>query len=62
MKHYTVPTGSYTMKHYRVSQMALTDHDGSSEHPPVDLTQVCETHYPAGVCLCGAYRITWGTR
>lgn len=61
MKHYDVPLGLYRMKHYRTSaEMVLTDHDGSPGHPPVELTEVCEATYPAGVCPCRAYRITWG--
>lgn len=61
MIHYNVPIGLHTVKHFRVGgKMALTDHDGSPDHPMVALTELCETPYPASVCTCGWYQLTWG--
>ena len=59
MKQITVPYGNYTMKHYNAAKMALTDHDGSPEHPPLDILTECVSYYQAGVCPCGEYRIIW---
>ncbi len=59
MKHVTVPSGCYTMKHYNEGTMALTDHDGSPGHPAVGILTECVSHYQAGVCPCGVYLIIW---
>lgn len=59
MKHITVPSGNYTMKHYNAGKMALTDHDGSPGHPPMDTMTECVSHWPSGVCSCGEYLIIW---
>ncbi len=60
MKHYTVPTGSHTMKHYRAGEPVLFDLDAAPGPPQIKLTDVCETHYPAGVCTCREYLLIWG--
>jgi len=61
MKHITVPVGYYHMKHYRIGEMVLTDHDGTPGHPPATVTEVCESDFPAGVCSCRDYLIIWGS-
>ncbi len=54
MKHYTVPAGIYTVKHYIVGEMRL---DGTAG--PATVTEVCTTHWAAGVCSCGVYLLLW---
>ncbi len=60
MKHYTVLNGSYTMKHYRAVKPMQFDLGVGGDPPQIDLTDVCETRYPAGVCTCREYLLIWG--
>jgi hypothetical protein len=54
-----IPPYAHTLRHLLPMQVCLTDHDGSPEHPPLEVTKVCETHYPYSVCSCGEYYVDW---
>ncbi len=61
MNTITVPTGEYTLKHYRMGGEVIREH--ASYPPPVATEmEVCGTYYPAGRCVCGMYLLIWGAK
>lgn len=54
-------------RHTHQYYLALTDHDGSPDHPPILSGKICETAQPSfrnwlyryGLCECGDFLLEW---